>query len=252
MPRYRLGILLITCLLLILWLGELSAQTADSTAARPDYPAKLKLLLKQEQAGISNPGLANQIGLAYYHQGQAGKAVLYFLRALRLDSSQAEAQNNLEYALSRSLDRDLYEAPGFLVSVFQRLFRLLSLNRLAILLLIFLALTVYCLSRLLLLKQGGDKNVPVLWLTMAGFAFLVFAVLLAFKYHSFLDDKTAVLIETQSEGFSGPGTTYGKLFTIHAGLIVHINRLDKDWALITLPNGAAGWVEAQTLERVKP
>jgi uncharacterized protein YgiM (DUF1202 family) len=91
-----------------------------------------------------------------------------------------------------------------------------------------------------------------MWLVITAFIFLFFTTLLGWKYKDFQSSNKAVVIEPELEGYSGPGVEYGKLFTVHGGLIVHINKSDKEWALVTLPNGGAGWIRVGTIEKVKP
>ncbi len=227
----------------------LPAAEADSLARISALQADL---LKQLSSGVSNPDLYNQLGLSYYKQGEAGQAMLYFLRALRLNSNHREARNNHTYVLAKSADRELYGEPDFIGNLFRGILDFFSLNLLAVLTLIMLLLTTGCLHWLMHLPPDRERNVPVLWLLITGFLLLTFGVMLGLKYHLFQDSSKAVVMEKQLEGFGGPGSEFGKLFTVNEALVVHIDRTDKDWALITLPNGGAGWVQTSGLERVKP
>jgi hypothetical protein len=209
-------------------------------------------LLQQERAGITNPDLYNQIGLSYYKQGQAGKAVVYFLRALRLNSNHKEARNNLEYASGHVLDKEMYTQSSYLSSVFQKAYNFFNLNALVVIVLVLLLIVVLCLHWLLHLPLGQDKAVPVMWLLIFGFVFLLASTLLGLKYRGYNNRSQAVIIEQETGGYSGPGIEFAKAFTLHSGLIVNITRSDKDWALISLPNGGAGWVHLTALDRVRP
>lgn len=209
-------------------------------------------LLSFERGGISNADLYNHLGLSFYKRGETGKAVVYFLRSLRLNSNHRDAINNLEYIKERILDRDLSAQPSFLTATFSTIFRFFTLNHLALLVLLFLILTVMSLHWMMHLSAEEDKVVPVLWLVIFSILFVILSAMFALKYKEFHKDTRAVVIEYKAEGFSGPGEEYGKLFTIHEGLIVHINRQEKEWVLITLPNGGAGWVRTSDVLRVKP
>lgn len=250
MRRIVISILILLLMLLPALISAAPEQMPSGT--EPDSLQAIHArLLKLEQDGVRNADFLNQLGLSYYKQGDIGRAVLNFLRALRLESSHKAARNNLAYAMSRTLDRELYTQPSFLPSLFQDIFNFFSLNSLAVIVLLLLALTVLCLHWLLHLPVGGDKAVPVMWLVIIGFLFLLSVTMLGLKYRSYMNPAEAVILEHQVDGYSGPGPEFGKLFTLHAGLIVHINRVDKDWALITLPNAGAGWIHVSALERVR-
>lgn len=244
--------LVITAVCLISLSQILSAETIKNAGKASDYTKATANLLKLEKTGIKNADMYNQLGLAYYNQGNSGKAVLYFLRALRLNSNHKDAKNNLDYVIGRSLDRELYAQNSFLSGMFQKGFDFFSLNALAIIALLLLIITVLCLHWLMHMAKDSDKVIPIMWLTIFGFIFLLSATMLGLKYKDFTNSNKAVVIEPMVDGNSGPGTEYSKLFTVHSGLIIHITRIDKDWALITLPNGGAGWIRTSAIEKVKP
>lgn len=250
--RKLLRNLVFTAICLIIFSHTLWAVQIEDTKPATDYTKVSSNLLKLEKSGVRNADMYNQLGLSYYNQGNNGKAVLYFLRALRLNSNHKDAKNNLDYVTGRSLDREMYAQTSFLSGMFQKGFDFFSLNALAIIALLLLIITVLCIHWLLRLGSDQDKIVPVMWLTIFGFIFLVSATMLGLKYKDFHNSNKAVVIEPMVDGNSGPGTEYSKIFTIHSGLIVHITRIDKDWALITLPNGGAGWIRVSSIEKVKP
>jgi tetratricopeptide (TPR) repeat protein len=249
--RNSVLILFIVSLLLFPFLLSAAQPEAETPLSADSLRAIHTRLLKLEQEGVRNADFFNQLGLSYYKQGDLGRAVLCFLRALRLESSHKAARNNLAYARSRTADRELYPQPSFMSSLVQDIFNFFSLNSLAVIVLLLLALTVLCLHWLLHLPVGGDRAVPVMWLIIIGFIFLLSVTMLGLKYRSYMNPAEAVILQQEVDGFSGPGPEFGKLFTLHAGLVVHINRVDKDWALITLPNAGAGWIHISALQCVR-
>lgn len=237
-------------ILSILMCQGLTAQQANDSLKIIGTNSDTEKLHAMEKDGVANPDLYNQIGISYYQQGNSGKAVLYFLRALRLQSNHKEAKNNLDYAIANSLDKELYEQPSFLANLFQTGFDFFTLNSMAIITLLFLIIAVLCLHWLLNLPMGSDKAVPIMWMIIFSIILVISFVSLALKFKDFNNKTRGVLLEQSLSGYSGPGSEYSKLFTIHAGLIIHINRTEKDWVLITLPNGGAGWIPKDTFEIV--
>ncbi len=223
---------------------------ADSEAAR--YLQALQQLTAQQEKGISNADLFNQMGLAHYHQGSHGKAALFFYRALRLDSAHREARNNLSFLRRHSLDRALYPQSSFLSTLFASAYAYFNLNRLALVSLLLLIALTLCLHRLLHLPPEREKAPVVMWLLIFSVLLLAFAIMLGFKYSSFQDDRRAVVIDEEVKGYPGPAEEFSSTFTIHAGLPVLIERSYRDRALVFLPNGSAGWVAIDALERINP
>lgn len=245
-------------LILLASLGSHTLFAADSARnsktqfqAGMDYAGISGELLKQVTAGVHNAELYNQLGLSYYHLGQTGRATISFLRALRIDSANKAARNNLEFSISHSPDRELYPEPSFLSAFFSRAFQAINLNLLAISLLLLLLLTSFIVHRLLHLPFSSEKAVTVMWSLLCGLLLISFALLLTLKYQGYRDEKQAVVIISEVNGHSGPGTEYAKIFTLHDGLILQITRSDHNWSLVTLPNGTAGWIPAASLGKVK-
>ncbi len=239
---------------LLLLLCFTGIKALRSTAKVPDTTDYLKAstaLNKQLTEGIRNPELYNQLGLSYYHQGKTGMATVNFLRALRLNSAAKSARNNLEFAITHSQDRELYPEESFLSTFFSKIFEALNLNFLAVIMLVLLILLAACLHWLMHLPYSAEKAIPIMWTLICGMFFLVFSAMTIFKFQGYVNKNQAVVVEAEVSGYSGPGTEYAKTFTIHDGLILHISRQDKDWFLVTLPNGAAGWIMTSVLEKVK-
>lgn len=247
--------LLLLIIFILILTGLFAQQAIPDTMivhAQSNYSAEQIKLLEQIDKGIVNSDLFNQLGLSFYHQGKTGLAVLWFLRTLRINSSHVDAKNNLEYAISQSPDRELYPESTFLSELFLRIYDFFTLNALAVIVLILLILSILCLHWIMHLSPTQDRAVPIMWLIIIGFIFVSFVTLLSLKYRDFHSDSKAVITAKIVDCYSGPGSEYGRLFTIHEALIVQISRIDREWVLITLPNGGAGWIPASSLMKVRP
>ncbi|MBM4404406.1 MAG: protein BatD, partial [Candidatus Cloacimonetes bacterium] len=112
--------LLLVCLFSFLSITLLKAQSPpDNPAGSPAItseigsadqtdPEKLSRLLALEKEGIRNPDLYFNIGVLYSERQESPPAILYYLRALNLDSSHQQARENLEYAIATGTNRDQY------------------------------------------------------------------------------------------------------------------------------------------------
>jgi uncharacterized protein YgiM (DUF1202 family) len=58
------------------------------------------------------------------------------------------------------------------------------------------------------------------------------------------------VISDEVDAFSGPGSEHTKIFAVHEGTKVTIERRDGDWALVRLNSGIGGWVEGKGMEEI--
>ncbi len=98
--------------------ATLSASTvaADSAYLAEDYPSALQLY----QEALSRQGASSDIyyniGNTYYRLGQPGRAIVNYQRSLRLDPTNSDARDNLEFVNARIVDK-----PSGKISVFTKI-----------------------------------------------------------------------------------------------------------------------------------
>jgi len=113
----------------------------------PDTLDKAMRIAEQKK----NPDLFYNLGVEFFSRGEIGMANLYFLKALNINSAHSPARTNLELSIHYSPDADLYPEQLFLVQVLFKVLNYLSVNRLAIIGLVFLFLSALSLCWLLFL-----------------------------------------------------------------------------------------------------
>jgi len=79
---------------------------------------------------------------------------------------------------------------------------------------------------------------------------LIFFVWSGSRYYHYTHNNEAVISSSKVNAYSGPGENFTKLFTIHEGLIIKINKIDNAWTLVSLSNGFSGWVRTSTYKVV--
>ncbi|HNQ42846.1 MAG TPA: SH3 domain-containing protein [Candidatus Cloacimonadota bacterium] len=212
--------------------------------------SEFEYLQKLDERGIRNADLYYNLGVGYWQTGQSGMATLYFLRALNLNSAHKPSQENLEYVLSLSQDKELYPQRLFLVNLAFRSYDFLNLNRLAIITLILLLLTALSLHWLMHYDPDKERGLPSLIFGILLFLLICSIILLGVKNYRQTHNRKAVLIETIAELKTDPDATSPRKAVIHEGLILSIDELHADWLRVSLPDGTKGWLPQSAVLRV--
>ncbi len=210
-------------------------------------PDSLQKAIRQAEHS-PNADLLYNIGVDFFRQGDAGHANLYFLRALNLNSAHKQARANLDTSLRLGQDARLYPEHLFLIRVLYQLLDFFSVNRLAVLSLLFLGLSSLALIWLLFYDPNKERALPILVLTalllVTGFDFSALAVK---SYQQSHNNKAVVVVQSMPL-YPPRGNT--PLFNVHAGLTVKVLNGKGQYWLVRMPDGQTGRLKAETLEKV--
>lgn len=234
---HRLGLIL--CLLVCAF--GLAAQIKESEFGH---------LLKLDERGIRNADLYYNLGVGYWQTGQSGMATLYFLRALNLNSAHKPSQENLDYVISLSQDRELYPQRLFLVSLAFRIYDFLNLERLAIMALVMLLLASLSLHWLMHYDPEKERGLPSLIFGICLFLLITSALLLGVKSYRQTHNSKAVLIENVAELKTDADDASPRKAVIHEGLILVVGDSSKEWLQVSLPDGTKGWLPKASVAKV--
>jgi len=233
---------------------SLSAQVLNPDSLNAEqafYQQTLQKLEAKADSGVKNADLFYDIGVCHYQMGNTGKAVLYFLRALNLNSAHKQAKQNLLYI--HNLHPELSPEPNrpFLVQLFLNIYDFFSLNRLAITLLILAILLTLSLHWLMHTPSEKERGLPILAVVITAILFIAFGSMLLVKNHRYRNDSRAVVIANVAPIYHTPESN-NVLQTIPEGsVVVAIKTLGKKTQII-LPDGTQGWVDSNSIERVVP
>lgn len=223
---------------------------ANTAYINGDYHTAENLYEQLLARGLSSAKLYYNLGNACFKADHTGRAVLNYMRALRLAPGSEDVRYNLRVAEARTKDT-IEDIPEFFLAVWLRGVRrtmsctawsVLSLAMLVCALSLFL---IYLLASRLRLRKTGFYG------TLA--ALLLFAVATAFasgERREMLDDSKAVVMSPSAAVKSSPGKAATDLFVLHEGTVVTVlDRLD-EWCEISIADGKKGWIESRTIETV--
>ncbi len=196
------------------------------------------------RSGHKDGNLYYNLGNAYFRLDQLGRAILNYERARLLIPGDADLNFNLSYA--RDKTQDAVSESQDLVSMTFFWLKDLSLGELlwgfAILNLLF---WTSLLIRLFFKFE---------WTYYASLIFLIFWIIagtsFGLKWYELNTDDRAVILEQEVNILAGLDIRDTVLFKLHAGTIVHYERSEDGWSLVSLPDKKRGWVKAEAVEPV--
>ncbi|MBD5176656.1 MAG: tetratricopeptide repeat protein, partial [Bacteroidales bacterium] len=242
-----------------------SIAEADSAYMKGEYSKTIQLYSQEiEKQGPTAPLLFN-LGCAYYKSGNEGEARLCLERAKRLDPSNSQINQNIQYIENRVEDANKAELKGKKgdvmpdnIGFFGRVGKKISVDTssdtwasfavMAFILLI-LAVAVYLFSRNVQIKKLGFFS----GLILLGFAviFIVFAEMAA---SHFLSKDEAVITAFKVTMTSDPhdaNATIGAPLCRGTKLHILESQLNADgkigWYKVELNHSNVGWVDASDI-----
>lgn len=227
-----------------LWSQALEAQqNGDLAQAIATYHS----LLEQD---ITAPELHNNLGLAYYQQGELGKAILHFERALQLAPNYEDAAHHLAAAQQRIVTPIEATTPIALVQTWQQTYRLLSPLGWAFVLLLLLAAAAGLVIRALLEGTLSQFPTGIRWSIGLGLL-AVLPLLLGHVRHAEATDQSRAVVTAPQVGLREyPELSSPELDFISEGNALRIVDQRRDWVQVALPNYTVGWIPASLVERI--
>lgn len=200
-----------------------------------------RTLLEKENVSAA---IYYNLGNAYFRLGNLGEAIWCYRKALKLNPTDPETKENLEFARLYQVDKIGEQKSFFLLSLLTSLPKVLGLGLLSwsVTLVWWLAL-----ASLLLFFVYRKRSKIIKALMLATLLLLVWFGLSLWSGAKAEQKKVAVVLASQTEAKSGPGEDYISLFTVHSGLECQIEEERGGWYLIYLSNGSRGWVLAKAL-----
>ena len=201
--------------------------------------------------GVVDGILFYNLGNAYMKQGDVGRAILNYERAVRLLPRDDDVQVNL--ALARSEAVDQYEGDG--ESLLNQIVMLgrtwLTRDEMAL-----LALGLWMLLALIWviyrrLPDSAARQASIYGLIVFGVATLVVGLFLGSILYTENTRPQAIVVTPEVDVLSGPGDQYITEFVLHSGAKVTLLEDRGGWVRLSLPGEQLqGWVEGIHVEMV--
>lgn len=194
------------------------------------------------ESGIENGKLDYNIGNAYMQQGDVGRALLWYERALRLLPKDPDLIFNRNVALAQVKDKQ-EETDNPVLSVlffWKKGLPLKTLQKLAI----GSGILFWTLLALHLFLRRPPLKIAA---TLCGALFLLFASTALWDTAMNARHQQGVVLPKAVSVRSGLSDTATELFTLHAGSRVIVEQQRGDWVRIAFSEGKIGWVKKESV-----
>ncbi|PKK84797.1 MAG: hypothetical protein CVT49_01185 [candidate division Zixibacteria bacterium HGW-Zixibacteria-1] len=193
--------------------------------------------------GYESPALYFNAGNCYFKKGELGFAILYYLRAQRLDPNDDDINSNLAFARQFIPSRlegvkinPVTEFFGTVTSPF-------TLDLLAWLSSILFILLVLSLSGIIYfqMRSLGTKLTVYVLITL----FVISAGLTTYKYRNEYLTKRGVIVAREAKVYSAPTENSDVEFVGTFGLTFEVGRAVDDYYLVIFENKRKGWIKTE-------
>lgn len=195
------------------------------------------------RSGEFSANLFYDLGNAYFHAGDLGRAILNYERALALDRHHPEAQANLRIA--RDEARSLEMASGTTT----RLAEFASTNQYAIAAGAAFWIAMFCFAVWIFSRRRSDGVLALSLLSLTVFALAVSALLLV--ENGSTGRGFAIVIAGEVPVRLATADTAQSVSVLCAGSEIKILSKRGDWIFAELPNDLRGWIPAKSAEPVR-
>lgn len=222
---------------------------ANHFYSQGQFANAIRLYEQALNSGIKNSDLYYNLGNAYYKSGDSGRAMVFWLRAERLNPGNPDLRANLSLVqrqISKSLPAD---AQGKLPDFFKSLRDLAPARTWAL----FLSFAIWglwiSLSLRIIVSRAGMKT----GLSILAVIFIILVIVFGAGFESrrsWEREPAAVVIAKEVSARSGPGEGSTTVFNPPTGARVLLRDCAIGYCRIELPPGMVGWVEEKSVEKI--
>ena len=226
---------------------------ANNFMQQGNYYDAIKIYQELEKKS-NDTNLYYNIGNCYSQIDEQGYAVLYYKRALLIDSSNSLARKALEQIESNIISLSLAEK-SFTNRLIFSVYNWLSINRLAIIIFVLLLILGILIYIFLSHKLAISIFAKRFYLTLNIFLLLLFIVISLSKLSGYLTNQEAVVIKKNTVIHKDEdGRIYSTNKKLQLGLTLkYLSSLEErkpGYSLLALPNGEIIAIENDSFQKV--
>ena len=228
--------------------GQFLVRAGQQVLYRAAVDSAVVYYEKIVSSGATSPEVYFNLGNAYFRLKKIGMSRLCFEKAAVLDPSDADIAANIKFVSSNIADLVTEPQRGFLEAVLHHIHVMMPLQT-QLWFCGALLLVIGILASMAFFASGFAR----LWLIYAsvlcGLVLCVFGTSMIVKIYDAETTSWAILLDPSADARNEPDGPR-ILFTAHEGTKFQIRKTVEGWSLVSLPNGAAGWIENKALGRI--
>lgn len=237
--------------------AELLAHQADSAYSADNFLLAEQLYLRVLETGGSSTALFYNLGNAYYRQGNLGKAIVNYERALKLDPTNRDARANLEFVNSKITDKQI-DSGSYMMSVWDGAVGMFHADTWAVISLILFAVFIGAVAAYIFSSAVAVKKASFFG-GLVVFFVTVCAVIISFAAANRVNSADyAIILPPASQLSTSPREARSQAeqaFLLHEGTKVEIidsipGQGDGMWYEVMVGHGERAWVKADEVERI--
>jgi len=241
-------------ILLILTVNPVTSQSMESldNATRAyengEFDNAIQFFELTISGGISNGDIFYNLGNVYYEQGDIGKALLNYRRAMQLIPRDLDL--NIQMARVRSLRATLQtDTTQWLIFLEQATESIMTIMELSIATFIMWILFWVMLALYQLMSTWKSALRFPLGLVLT--TLLTLCVLLGARLYIYNSMPPAIVTVDSAPVYSGPNESYFRQYDLFTGSEIYIEEEKDGWYKFITPTNQLGWIEVNSVKTVQ-
>jgi hypothetical protein len=185
-----------------------------------------------------------------FSNGELGRAVLNYHRALRLDPTLEDARYNLELAVDNTNDTEALPE-SFISSVWRNMSNFAHSNSWAVGSLVMFGLMLACVLFFLLSGSVMVRRISFFVAIILLIGVIISVIFARFSKHQLEEDNRAVVVCNDTTPVHASPESGSKVIRQPSqGVTVWVSRSHGDWSEIIFADGEKGWIRSAKIEKI--